>query len=134
MASMVRTRTASDAWSTQWLLIVTAIAEIGTGLLLLGAPSMIATLLLGAGLESAESILIAKVAGSAVLAIGLSCWLERNRDGTGLIAGLALYNAAVVVLLVYAALVDKMNGIGIWPASGLHTVMLIWCVARLRAG
>jgi hypothetical protein len=118
-------------------LIVTAIAEVGTGLLLLGAPSMIATLLLGAGLESPESILIAKVAGSALLAIGLSCWLERNRDGSGpsgLIAGLALYNAAVVVLFVYAAVVDKMNGIGIWPASGLHAVMLIWCAARLRAG
>jgi hypothetical protein len=124
-------------WNTKLLLIVTAIIELGTGLLLLATPSLAAELLLGAALGSPESILVAKVGGAALLSIGLSCWLERdrNRGGPiGLIAGLALYNAAVIVLFVYAAVVDKMNGIGLWPACILHTALLIWCAARLRAG
>jgi hypothetical protein len=50
----------------------------------------------------------------------------------GLVAGLLVYNAAVGALLLYGAVVDKMHGVGIWPAIGLHTVLLIWCALRLR--
>ena len=124
--------------NTKSLLIVSAVIEMGAGLLLLIAPSPTAKLLFGAGLVSPESMLVAKVAGAALLSFALSCWLERNRDPSaaaiGLVAGLFVYNAAVVVLFVYAALVSKMNGIGMWPAVGLHSALLIWCAARLRVG
>ena len=85
-----------------------------------------------------ESMLVAKVAGAALLSFALSCWLERNRDPSasaiGLVAGLLVYNAAVVVLFVYAALVSKMNGIGIWPVVGLHSALFLWCAVQLRVG
>ena len=124
--------------NTKSLLIVSAVIEMGAGLLFLIAPSPTVKLLLGAGLVSPESMLVAKVGGAALLSFALSCWLERNRDPSasaiGLVAGLFVYNAAVVVLFVYAALVSKMNGIGMWPAVGLHSALLIWCAARLRVG
>ena len=124
--------------NTKSLLIVSAVIEIGAGLLLLIAPSPTARLLLGAGLVSPESMLVGRVGGAALLSIGLSCWLERNRDpgasAIGLVAGLLVYNAAAIVLLAYAALVGKMDGIGIWPAVGLHSTLFIWCAARLRDG
>ncbi len=121
--------------NTKSLLIVSAVIEMGAGLLLLIAPSPSAKLLFGVGLVSPESMLVAKVAGAALLSFALSCWLERNRDSAiGLVAGLLVYNAAVVALFVYAALVSRMNGIGIWPAVGLHSALLIWCAARLRLG
>jgi hypothetical protein len=119
--------------NTKSLLVVTAIAEIGAGLGLLIAPSVVVRFLLGAGLESPESILLGKIAGSALLAIGLSCWLSRN-EASGLVAGLLLYNAALVILFLDAGLIDKMQGIGIWPAVGVHGALAIWCTARLRAG
>lgn len=124
--------------NTKSLLLVSAVIEMGAGLLLLSAPSPTAKLLLGAGLVAPESILVGRVAGAALLSIGLSCWVERSRDPSasaiGLVAGLLAYNAAVVVLFAYAALVGKMNGIGIWPAVGLHSALIIWCAARLRVG
>ena len=124
--------------NTKLLLIVSALAELGVGVSLLVAPSFTAELLLGAGLGSPESVLVGRVGGAALLSIGLSCWLEqsRNRSGPsmGLVAGLAAYNFVVATLLIYAAVVDGMNGVGIWPATGLHMVLLIWCAARLRAG
>ena len=123
--------------STKSLLIVSAVVEVGTGLLLLVAPSLTAEVLFGAALVSPGSRLIGRIGGAALLAIGLSCWLERYREGSaraiGLVAGLLVYNAAVVVLVVHGALVDGVSGFGSWPAVGLHSVLLAWCSARLRA-
>ena len=119
--------------NTKSLLIISALAELGVGVSLLLAPSLTAELLLGAGLESAASVLVGRVGGAALLSIGLICWLEKNRPSVGLVVGLAAYNAAVAALLIYAAVVDGMNGVGIWPATGVHLVLLIWCAACLRA-
>jgi hypothetical protein len=122
--------------NTKLLLVVTAVGELVVGVLLLIAPSAIAKLLLGAGLASPEAVLVGRMAGAALLSIGVICWLSRNQNrngqAIGLIAGLLVYNAAVVVLLLYAAVVDKMHGIGIWPTIGLHAALLIWCAGCLR--
>ena len=118
------------------LLGVTALIEAGTGALLLFIPALTTEMLLGAALTSPESLIVARIAGAALLSIGLTCWLERHRSGTalsvGLIAGLLLYNATAGVLLAYAASVARMQGVGIWPALGLHVVLLAWCAGCLR--
>jgi hypothetical protein len=92
---------------------VTAAVELGGGLVSLVAPSLMATLLPGAGLTSPESILVERVGRAALLSIGLSCWLERNRDpgapAVGLIAGVLVYDAAAAVLVLYAALVERIG-------------------------
>jgi hypothetical protein len=123
--------------NTKSLLIVSGLAELGVGVALLLAPSLTAQLLLGAGLSSPASVLLGRVAGAALLSIGLTCWLEQHqnpsRPSVGLVVGLATYNAAVLLLLISAGVVDGMNGLGIWPATGLHAVLLIWCGACLRA-
>jgi|SRR6185503_11006122 hypothetical protein len=121
--------------NTKLLLIVSGLAELGLGASLLLAPSLTAELVVGAGLASAASVLVARVGGAALLSIGLSCWFERDRvsPASGLVAGLAVYNAVVAALLTYAAVVDGMRGFGLWPATGLHLVLLMWCAACLRA-
>ena len=60
------------------LLIVTAAFEVGTGLLLLLLPAVPLMLLLGIALPGAEVALVSRVAGAALLAIGVSCWLART--------------------------------------------------------
>ena len=35
--------------------------------------------------------------------------------------------------MLYAGLVEKMPGIGIWPTVVLHIALSVWCIARLRA-
>ena len=121
---------------TKSLLIVTAIAELGAGVVLLLVPSLALEILSGAGLESPASVLLGRIAGAALFSISLCCWLERNRPlgqpSMGLVLALAVYNAAVAVLLIYAAAVDGMKGVGIWPAIGFHLALLIWCLACLR--
>jgi len=121
--------------STKSLLIVTALVEAGTGIALLIAPSVIVELLLGAGLESLQSLVLGRVAGAALISIGVTCWLAGKGESAAqkvLVTGLLVYNVAVPVLLIYAAIASGMLGIALWPASILHLTLAIWCVVCLR--
>ena len=116
------------------LLIVTALAEGGTGIALLVVPSVIVELLLGAGLSSPQSFVLGRIAGAALVSIGVACWLARKADAvvTGLVAGMLIYNVAVPVLLIYAAMADGMQGVALSPASILHVMLAVWCLLCLR--
>ncbi len=118
------------------LLTVTAALEAPIGVVLLWRPSVPVRLLLGASLETAGAITIARVAGTALLALGSACWFARgdgpSRAARGLIAAMLLYNVAVVALLVHARLGLGSSGIGLWPAVILHIAMAGWCVACIR--
>lgn len=118
------------------MFIVTAAIEAGTGLGLMVSPAPLVALLLGAALDTIGGLLVARVAGAALLALGLACWLARS-DGqscaaTALIAAMALYNAVVAAILIYAGTVLGLSGVGLWPAALLHLVMAAWCGLCLR--
>lgn len=115
--------------------MVTAFAEVGTGVALIIAPSLLIELLLGEGLSSSQSVVLGRITGAALLSIGAACWLVSQGDSggqRGLVAGVLLYNVAVPVLLIHAATVLGMRGIALWPASVLHVCLAIWCILCLR--
>ena len=122
---------------TKALLGVTAVVELTAAAALLAVPSRVATLLLGAGLDSPAANVVARIAGAALLSIGLTCWLARSSpEGAshdGRIAGLLAYNTAVAALLFLAVVVEHLRGIGLWPAVALHAGLSIWCGACLQS-
>jgi len=121
--------------STKALLIVTALVEVGAGVALIGVPSLAAEILLGAGLSNPQSLVVARVAGLAVISLGVACWLGRNgerRAQSGLAAAMLIYNLAVPVVLVHAWIAYSFNGLAFWPACLLHTALAIWCIVCLR--
>jgi hypothetical protein len=117
------------------LLKLTAIIEAATGLALLVAPSIVVRLLLGSELIGA-SIPLGRVAGAALLALGVACWLahcdEESRAARGLVAAMLLYNVATVAVLAFAGLALLLHGVALWPAVILHAAMAVWCAACLR--
>jgi hypothetical protein len=121
---------------TKTLLVATAVVELAAGAALLIVPSFAARLLLGEALGTAVSMLVGRVAGAALTAIGVACWLESagNRAGSpsGLLAGLLVYNCAVPLLLVHGAVFNGIHGILLWPAVVLHIVLALWCIVLLR--
>jgi hypothetical protein len=118
------------------LLIVTAALEAATGLALLVSPTRVVSMLLGSALVTPRELAVARVAGAALLALGLACWLAsgggQSLAGRGVVAGMLLYNVAVVAVLAHTGLGLGLSGVGLWPAVGLHTALAVWCIACLR--
>lgn len=118
------------------LLIVTAVAEAATGAAMVAAPAALASLLLGASLDSSGAMTVARVAGVAMLSLGLACWLARDegraRAGRAVVTAMLLYNVAVAAILVHGRLALGLDGIALWPAALAHMALAAWCGAALR--
>ena len=116
-------------------LTLTAIIEAATGLGLIAVPSVIAHLLLNSEISGA-AIPLGRVAGAALRALGVSCWLARDdrqsRTARGLVVAMLMYNIVATAVLAFAGIGSGFVGIALWPAVILHAVMAVWCVACLR--
>jgi|ERR1700752_1790590 len=117
------------------LLSVMGALEAATGLVLLVAPSMLVELLLGAPPGTSVGVTVSRVAGAALLSLGVACWLARNDAASatakGLIAAMLLYNVGAVVVLVPAWISPGLSGIAFWPVVLAHTGLAAWCVVCL---
>jgi hypothetical protein len=118
------------------LLLVTALLEVLTGLALLATPSLVVSLLLGTVLDSSSGMVLARVAGAALLSIGIVSWLARNDRRSpatgGLVWALLLYNAAVAAILIHGHSALGLSGIALWPAVIVHIAMAGWCILGIR--
>ena len=114
------------------LLLLTGVAEAATGVALMVAPVLVGRLLLGAELAGV-SVVVARVAGIALLALGVGCW-----PGPASL-GMLTYNALATVYFAYLALGGEWVGPLLWPAVGLHAVFTIllgraWLTGSKTAG
>ena len=118
------------------LLKLTALIEAATGLGLIATPSIVVRLLLGSPLDTSAAVMLGRVAGTALLALGVACWLARDdtqsRAARGLVSAMLLYNIGATLILGAAGLGSGLVGLILWPAVVLHAVMAVWCVACLR--
>ena len=118
------------------LLIVTAFLETAIGLMLLTFPTFVVTLLLGEALDQPAALVVARVAGAALLSVGCACWLAGNdelkRGVSGLVVALLLYNSVAAVVLVHAGAGAQLVGVLTWPTVALHAALAAWCIACLR--
>ena len=106
-------------------LIIAAVLEEATGAALLADPQLVGRALLGAEVTDA-GIAVARVAGVALIALGVACW-----PGSPLV-GMLAYGALVTLYLGYLGLAG-MAGAMLWPAVALHgflTALLIRELAR----
>jgi len=100
------------------VLVVAAIAEAVTGLALMVMPSLLGRLLLGEELAGV-AIPVARVAGIALIALGIACWPVPP------LVGMFIYSAAVTVYLAYLGFAGGFAGAFLWPAVALHAVLSI---------
>ena len=100
----------------KWVLKFAAVGETLTGLALLIVPSLVGRLLLGAELTGI-AIPVARVAGIALIALGVACWPGPPR------AGMLIYSAAVTMYLAYVGFVGGLSGILLWPVVVLHAIL-----------
>ena len=117
------------------LLTLEAVIEVGAGLGMVVLPSVLVTLLLGSSLDTPVALTVARVAGVALLALGIACWLARHdgqsRAARGLLGAMVVYNAGVFMVLAYAGIALGLQSIGLWPVVVVHAAMTVWCVMGL---
>jgi len=91
------------------LFCVSALGEIAVGVLVLLFPQILAFLMV-ASLDPA-GLLVARMLGSAALALGVTWWIARNQPllhlASRYLAGYLIYNVGMGVLFVFCALAAR---------------------------
>jgi hypothetical protein len=93
-----------------------AVAEVATGLAFLIVPSLVGQWLLGQQLTGV-AIPVARVAGIALIALGIAC-----SPGPPLL-GMLIYSGAVTLYLAYRGYAGGLGGVLLWPAAALHLIL-----------
>jgi hypothetical protein len=100
----------------KWVLVLAAIGEVLTGAAMLLVPSLVGQLLLGTEITGIAAI-VARVAGIALIGLGVACWPGPPR------LGMLFYSAAVTVYLAYLGIAGGSAGVLLWPAVILHAIL-----------
>lgn len=116
------------------VLAFSAVAELATGLALIAMPEVVVTLLL-APVTSAMIVSVARVAGIALIALGLACWPDRHCAGNASFRALLTYNLLVAAYLAYLGAAQHPSGLLLWPVVGLHAAVagLLLFLRRAKA-
>jgi hypothetical protein len=115
------------------LLGLAAVLEAATGLVLIIHPALVAQLLFGDGVAGA-GMALARVAGFALLALGVACWPSREVE-SGIarsVRALLTYSLPVTIYLVYLGIVARLEGILLWPGVAVHAVWILLLVVTWR--
>jgi len=108
------------------LLGLAAVIEAATGLALIIHPPLLSHLLLGEGVSGA-GMALGRVAGFALLSLGLACWPGLDSAGANTQAARALltYNLLATLYLGYLGIGGQTVGTVLWPAVALHAVLTL---------
>lgn len=106
------------------LLAFAAVVEVGTGLVLMIDPAVVAALLLGVDISGA-AMLLGRCFGIALLALGLACWPDRQRAESNppALRAMLAYNLLIALYLAYLGTVGHSGGVLLWPAVALHAAV-----------
>lgn len=103
-----------------------AIVEALTGIALFAIPSFICWLLLGQE-ALGVTVPVARIAGIALISLGIACW-----SGRFLLISMLFYSTSVMLYLIYISLIENFTGMLLWPAIVLHGVMTILLIMSRR--
>src|SRR5215813_619763 len=118
---------------TKTLLGLAAVLEGATGLALMIDPALVAHVLFGEGVSGAGKAL-SRVAGIALLALGVACWPGREAGSVSARSAGALltYSLLVTLYLVYLGVIGHLTGMLLWPAVVVHAVWMFLLMAAWR--
>lgn len=102
------------------ILAFASASEALTGIALLALPSAVARLLFGLDLVGA-GVAAARVAGIALVALGVACWPMHGSRGAAL--GMLIYTLLVAVYFAAIGARGEMIGVLLWPVAVYHALL-----------
>lgn len=106
------------------VLALAATGEAATGLVLLVYPPIVVRLLFGAEIAGA-GVVMSRIAGISLIALGLACW-PGSDGGSGparALQGMLCYSLLAALFLVYLGIGGEWVGGLLWPAVALHVIL-----------
>ena len=104
------------------VLMLAALAEAGTGVILLVYPPIVvrllfATEILGAGVN------MSRLAGIALIGLGAACW--PGADTRRAFYGMVTYSLLAMLFLIYIGVRSEGVGLLLWPAVVAHATLIV---------
>ena len=103
-------------------LLLAALAEAGTGVILLAYPPIVVRLLFGVEIVGAGTIM-SRLAGAALIGLGTACW-PRNSAFQPL-NGMLTYSTLAMLYLTYIGIRGEFGGLLLWPAVVAHGILVV---------
>jgi hypothetical protein len=100
------------------------VIEAATGIALIAVPQLVARVLLGTGLPDG-GIAVGRVAGLALLSLGLACWPTEDSTTPSAVRALFAYNLLASLYLGYLRVSAGFVGLLLWPACALHAGLAV---------
>ena len=110
--------------TTKALVMVSSTIEAATGLALIIDPELVARILLGTDLLGG-GIAVSRVAGAALLALGLACWPGKDDATAQTTCALFLYNFLAAIYLGYLRAGGGFVSYLLWPVCALHALLAL---------
>jgi hypothetical protein len=108
--------------NTRRLMMLSAAIEATTGLSIIALPGVVGHLLLGAELTD-SGIAVARLAGIALLCLGLACWPMGDGATQPTVQALFSYNLLAALYLVYLRIGGGFGSYLLWPAIVAHAML-----------
>jgi hypothetical protein len=104
------------------LLMLAAMAEAGTGVILLAYPAIVVRLLFDSEIADA-GVIMSRLAGIALVGLGAACW--PGTDTRRAIYGLLAYSVLAMLYLIYIGV--RGGGVGrlLWPGVVVHAILIV---------
>jgi hypothetical protein len=111
------------------LFALTAVGEAAFGLVLLAYPPIVVRLLFNAQIAGAGMV-ISRVAGIALIALGVACWPGSEATGipTRALRAMLCYSLLATFYLAYLGIRGEWVGVLLWPAVAMHAILTVLLV------
>ena len=105
-------------------LALAAVSEAALGLVLLVYPPIVVRLLLGAEIAGA-GIAVSRVAGIALISLGVACWpgSEAGSGSSRALSAMLCYSLLVTLYLAFLGITGGQVGSLLWPAVVVHAML-----------
>jgi hypothetical protein len=103
------------------ILMLAAVAEGGTGVILLAYPPIVVRLLFDAEVAGAGMVM-SRLAGIALIGLGVSCWPANSAFPT--LKGMLTYSAMAMLYLIVIGVRSEGVGLLLWPGVVAHGILI----------
>ena len=104
------------------VLMIAALAEACTGVILLASPSIVVRLLFATEILGAGEIM-SRLAGTALIGLGAACWPGPSTRRA--FQGMVTYSVLAMLLLLYFGVRGESVGLLLWPGVIVHAILTV---------